>query len=407
MSDEKEDPRMDMGRNSEHYSDPTPGTAWENMRREEKRLDAARLVVVSPLVRLPDRIPGRNRGKHLRRPGPFETGRGHTKMMNKSAIDWCDFSWNPVTGCNFGCEYCYAQRQATRFAGNIRMNMTSEQLKTEAAGLYVLEQPFKNYTGAVLPFPAGFAPTFHKYRLGDPAKKKKPANIFVCSMADLFGDWIPDEWIEAVFEACKAAPQHNYLFLTKSPGRYQILAAAGKLPELPNFWYGSSITGPDNWFWWSEYHHTFVSYEPMLKPLGIADEDAARKVDWIIAGAETGHRAGKITPEEGWLEELAAAARRAGVPLWIKDSEEIRAVIGGEPAQALPDALKRPKDRPTPHCAECEHCIKTQEGQRGTRKDCAIGWTAEGYEDGGARHIPTRGNRQSPDWCPRRKDDAE
>lgn len=46
MSDEKEDPRMDMGRNSEHYSDPTPGTAWENMRREEKRLDAARLVVV-------------------------------------------------------------------------------------------------------------------------------------------------------------------------------------------------------------------------------------------------------------------------------------------------------------------------------------------------------------------------
>lgn len=50
MSDEKEDPRMDMGRNSEHYSDPTPGTAWENMRREEKRLDAARLVVVSALV---------------------------------------------------------------------------------------------------------------------------------------------------------------------------------------------------------------------------------------------------------------------------------------------------------------------------------------------------------------------
>lgn len=41
---------MDMGRNSEHYSDPTPGTAWENMRREEKRLDAARLVMVSALV---------------------------------------------------------------------------------------------------------------------------------------------------------------------------------------------------------------------------------------------------------------------------------------------------------------------------------------------------------------------
>ena len=78
-------------------------------------------------------------------------------MMNRSLIDWCDFSWNPVTGCNFGCEYCYARRQATRFAGNTRLNMTNEQLKTDTAGLYILEQPFKNYNGAVLPVPAGFA----------------------------------------------------------------------------------------------------------------------------------------------------------------------------------------------------------------------------------------------------------
>ena len=77
-------------------------------------------------------------------------------MMNKSAIDWCDFSWNPVTGCNFGCEYCYARRQATRFSGNTRLNMTNEQLKTETAGLYVLEQPFKNYNGAQLQVPSGF-----------------------------------------------------------------------------------------------------------------------------------------------------------------------------------------------------------------------------------------------------------
>ena len=97
-------------------------------------------------------------------------------MMNKSAIDWCDFHGTRHR-LQFGCEYCYARRQATRFSGNTRLNMTNEQLKTETAGLYVLEQPFKNYNGAVLPFPAGFAPTFHKYRLGDPAKKKKPANI--------------------------------------------------------------------------------------------------------------------------------------------------------------------------------------------------------------------------------------
>ncbi|MFR1061782.1 MAG: DUF5131 family protein [Enterocloster sp.] len=59
-------------------------------------------------------------------------------------------------------------------------------------------------------------PTFHKYRLNE-YQNKKSRNIFVCSMADLFGEWVPDEWIEEVFEACDNAPQHNYLFLTKNP----------------------------------------------------------------------------------------------------------------------------------------------------------------------------------------------
>lgn len=169
-------------------------------------------------------------------------------MMNKSAIDWCDFSWNPVTGCNFGCEYCYARRQATRFAGNARLNMTNEQLKTDTAGLYILEQPFKNYNGAVLPFPAGFAPTFHKYRLGDPAKKKKPANIFVCSMADLFGNWIPEEWIEAVFEACKAAPPAQLLIPDQEPRPLPGPCSSGKAARASELLVWQQHNGPGKQF---------------------------------------------------------------------------------------------------------------------------------------------------------------
>ncbi|MCL2461960.1 MAG: phage Gp37/Gp68 family protein, partial [Defluviitaleaceae bacterium] len=82
------------------------------------------------------------------------------------------------------------------------------------------------------PYPFYFKPTFHRYRLGEPARMKKPKNIFVCSMADMFGDWVPDEWIKAVFEACEAIPRHRYLFLTKNPARYKALAMAGKLPVL-------------------------------------------------------------------------------------------------------------------------------------------------------------------------------
>lgn len=35
--------------------------------------------------------------------------------MNKTKIDWCDSTWNPVTGCLHGCEYCYARGITKRF----------------------------------------------------------------------------------------------------------------------------------------------------------------------------------------------------------------------------------------------------------------------------------------------------
>ena len=95
--------------------------------------------------------------------------------MQKTKIEWCDMTWNPVTGCKLGCPYCYAAKLARRFGKS-------------------------------------FEPEFHSERLAQPAQIKKPQNIFVCSMADLFGEWVPDEWIKAVFDACAAAPQHRYLF---------------------------------------------------------------------------------------------------------------------------------------------------------------------------------------------------
>ena len=37
--------------------------------------------------------------------------------MNKTKIEWCDATWNPVVGCKHGCDYCYAKRIAARFGG--------------------------------------------------------------------------------------------------------------------------------------------------------------------------------------------------------------------------------------------------------------------------------------------------
>lgn len=115
--------------------------------------------------------------------------------MNKTKIDWATMSWNPVTGCYHGCPYCYADRMTIRFSGHWDDNT----LRTVGGdgNLHVLDEPMYRHTSGknrdvgvrsvVAPFPFGFDPTFHRYRLGEPQKWKKPQTIFVCSMADLFG----------------------------------------------------------------------------------------------------------------------------------------------------------------------------------------------------------------------------
>lgn len=225
--------------------------------------------------------------------------------MEKTKIDWADSTWNPVTGCLHGCEYCYAKRIARRFGdkaaecGTIRNQYI--KLKDE-------------------PYPYGFDPTFHRYRLDRPKIWKKARNIFVCSMSDLFGEWVPDEWIFKVFSTCMMAMQHNYLFLTKNPGRYIELAKQGMLPHTDNFWYGSSVTGPhDMYSWFSKDYQWFLSVEPLHEDLGEMDPDA-EKPGWIIVGAETGKRKEKIIPQKEWVEKIKNQCEKYGIPLFMKSS---------------------------------------------------------------------------------------
>jgi len=142
--------------------------------------------------------------------------------MNKSKIEWCDMTWNPITGCLHQCEYCYAKGIANRFKsngslhqhGNWVMMLESHYEHPKIKGIYDIRKPLcrgtvKHY-GKDLPleishYPFGFAPTFHRYRLSEPAKTKKPQTVFVGSMADVFGEWIPDEWIAEIVNACRNA----------------------------------------------------------------------------------------------------------------------------------------------------------------------------------------------------------
>lgn len=228
--------------------------------------------------------------------------------MEKSKIDWCDSTWNPVTGCLHGCEYCYARSIANRFGRDLP---DLSDFASKNKGLHLLDNKIDS-----TPYPFGFEPTFHAYRLNDYIGKKG-RNIFVCSMADLFGSWVSDSWIEEVFAACENAPQHNYLFLTKNPQRYVELAEKEILRRSDNMWYG-----------WTEvsdskrphilcfpYHvNTFVSVEPIL------DQIYPSLENWIIVGAETGGRKDKVIPKREWIEQIVEDCRRYDIPLFMKSS---------------------------------------------------------------------------------------
>lgn len=275
-------------------------------------------------------------------------------MGYKTKIDWCDSSWNPVTGCLHGCDYCYARKMAYCF-GSVGFESNTENgyecdLYEGTGENHVLNSPtfreWKNGRTTKAPYPFCFDPTFHKYRLNEPKGWKKPRNIFVCSMADLFGEWVPMEWIREVFNACREAEQHRYIFLTKNPSRLRGLEADGELPDLPNFWYGSTVEtypdGPAENCWNALFipsddyglvrAHTFVSIEPILGDF--SSQGITNNVDWVIVGAETGLRAGKVTPERRWIENLVTLCEIAETPLFMKDS--LRELMGDGFKQEFP-----------------------------------------------------------------------
>lgn len=283
-------------------------------------------------------------------------------MGVKTKIDWADATWNPVTGCLHGCEYCYARRIAERFGSKQKPESIERSVLNapmRCTDLYSYMRMAGISRGKVQPYPFDFSPTFHRYKLDEPQKWKKPRNIFVCSMADLFGDWVPDEWIAEVFRACEAAPQHRYLFLTKNPKRLCLMAIATKiflwnvdhqdsqvhprtteyaevmrLPIRDNWWFGSTIDNSkatcfcDGRTW-----NTFTSIEPLTEHLNMGIGSFGNS-KWVIIGAETGNRKGKIAPKREWVENIVEAAQLTGMKVFMKES--LRGLMGEDFRQEFP-----------------------------------------------------------------------
>jgi protein gp37 len=210
--------------------------------------------------------------------------------MAKSAIEWTESTWNPITGCtkvSLGCEHCYAERMAKR--------------------LRAMGQP--NYE-------RGFQVTLHDHALELPLAWKKPQVVFVNSMSDLFHDRVPEEFIIRVFDVMRRAPWHTFQVLTKRAERMETLGR--RLDWPPNVWMGVSVEARRYLYRLDHLRRTpargrFISFEPLLGGLGELDLDG---IQWAIVGGESGPKARPI--EEAWVVEIRDQCLTASVPFFFK-----------------------------------------------------------------------------------------
>ena len=210
--------------------------------------------------------------------------------MSKSAIEWTEATWNPLTGCSKvspGCTHCYAERMAMR--------------------LQAMGQP--NYA-------RGFELAMHEHALELPLRWKKPQVVFVNSMSDLFHEQVPEAFIQRVFDVMRRAHWHDFQVLTKRAVRLEQMSP--KIDWPANVWMGVSVETRKYAFRIDHLRRTeaftkFLSLEPLLGPL--PDLNLAG-VDWVIVGGESGPQARPM--RESWVVDIRNQCRDAAVPFFFK-----------------------------------------------------------------------------------------
>ena len=221
-------------------------------------------------------------------------------MGDRTAIEWTDSTWNPMTGCtklSAGCDHCYAETVAHR--------------KTRS--VYLAQLPVKDTTaGRADPF----APRFWPDRLRQPLSWRTSRLIFVNSMSDVFHAHFTLGMIRQVFDVIAEAHWHQFQLLTKRPERAARLA--DKLPWPENLWFGTSIEDirvaqRADALREVPAHIRFISAEPLLGPLDDLNLDG---VHWVIGGGESGFGFRPCDP--AWARGLRDHCLAEGVPYFWK-----------------------------------------------------------------------------------------
>lgn len=274
-------------------------------------------------------------------------------MADHTAISWAEATWSPVSGCTRvspGCDRCYIERTPP-------FRKAHRRFDGDGPG---------STTGVIL----------HPERLEIPLHWRKPRRVFVCSMADLFHDEVPDEYIARVWAIMALAPQHTFQVLTKRPARMRSLLTSREWREgvqnhiawyenpaeeslmtwarwpLRNVWLGVTAENQQ----WADIRLPalldtpaavrWVSAEPLLGPIDLSRLSAAKvkddmvydavrglygvpgywkaamhsRLDWVVTGGESGPGARPAHPD--WFRAIRDQCQAAGVAYHHKQNGE-------------------------------------------------------------------------------------
>lgn len=299
-------------------------------------------------------------------------------MGAKTSIEWTDASWTPIRAryweiqsdgsgkerigwhcehASTGCINCYSESMNNRLGTGMEFK-PGNLYREEAKGYH---------NGAVKLF-------LDEKMLQAPLRWKRPRMVFVCSMTDLFADFVTDEWLSHIFVVMAMAPQHTFQVLTKraermraflsewSPERLEDLASdfgysrldVPDMWPLPNVWFGVSTERQQEaderipHLLQTPAAVRFISAEPLLGPVDLGNLDCGGGItwnalgrqkageigclDWIIVGGESGHDARPFNLE--WADSIVDQCKAADLPCFVKQ-------LGSKPMSAgYPHPLK-------------------------------------------------------------------
>ena len=218
--------------------------------------------------------------------------------MQRSSIEWTDFTWNPLRGCTEispGCDECYARAFAERFRG-------------------VPGHPYEH----------GFDFHIVPHKLTEPLGIRTPRRIFVNSMSDMFHGKSPNEYVENIAEVMMEANWHVYQILTKRSHRMKRMfdKADGVLKEAAHadhILWGVSAENMEHGaprvkdLQETDARHKWISFEPLLEDVSTIDLEG---IEWAVVGGESGPRSRLVNPTH--VDTLLESCREQGVAFLFK-----------------------------------------------------------------------------------------